>query len=278
MSNKNDFKAFSISQDANVVSQGEYEESQELNTGIPPNIISIGLLNKVLRQSSTISSVVANFISTQCSDDVLDDGDIDKLTTQLNIALEQKALTEIPSASLTQKGVIQLTDVLGDSNTLAVTQKLVQDMITSLSESINSRVPNIRQVNGKELSADIDLDAVDIGVYTKEEVDNEVNAKGNRNSASKAINGWWRCGDTGVIYQWGRTKVIDAGYIERIQLPISFSNTHYAVNINAIQSKMGFMGASVGYVNVINNSSFDLLNSWVNAKWDSPFFWIAIGY
>lgn len=35
MSNKNDFKAFSISQDANVVSQGEYEESQELNTGIP---------------------------------------------------------------------------------------------------------------------------------------------------------------------------------------------------------------------------------------------------
>ncbi|MCC8373393.1 MULTISPECIES: gp53-like domain-containing protein [Photorhabdus] len=278
MSNKNDFKAFSISQDANVVSQGEYEESQELNTGIPPNIISIGLLNKVLRQSSTISSVVANFISTQCSDDVLDDGDIDKLTTQLNIALEQKALTEIPSASLTQKGVIQLTDVLGDSNTLAVTQKLVQDMITSLSESINSRVPNIRQVNGKELSADIDLDAVDIGVYTKEEVDNEVNAKGNRNSASKAINGWWRCGDTGVIYQWGRTKVIDAGYIERIQLPISFSNTHYAVNINAIQSKMGFMGASVGYVNVIDNSSFDLLNSWVNAKWDSPFFWIAIGY
>ncbi|NDL00212.1 gp53-like domain-containing protein [Photorhabdus bodei] len=278
MSNKNDFKAFSISQDANVVSQGEYEESQELNTGIPPNIISIGLLNKVLRQSSTISSVVANFISTQCSDDVLDDGDIDKLTTQLNIALEQKALTEIPSASLTQKGVIQLTDVLGDSNTLAVTQKLVQEMITSLSESINSRVPNIRQVNGKELSEDIDLDAVDIGVYTKEEVDNEVNAKGNRNSASKAINGWWRCGDTGVIYQWGRTKVIDAGYIERIQLPISFSNKHYAVNINAIQSKMGFMGASVGYVNVIDNSSFDLLNSWVNAKWDSPFFWIAIGY
>ncbi|AWK43921.1 hypothetical protein GPY51_18330 [Photorhabdus laumondii subsp. laumondii] len=278
MSNKNDFKAFSVSQDANVVSQGEYEKSQELNTGIPPNIISIGLLNKVLRQSSTISSVVANFISTQCSDDVLDDGDIDKLTAQLNIALEQKAVTEIPSASLTQKGVIQLTDVLGDSNTLAVTQKLVQEMITLLSESINSRVPNIRQVNGKELSENIDLDAVDIGVYTKEEVDNEVNAKGNRNSASKAINGWWRCGDTGVIYQWGRTKVIDAGYIERIQLPISFSNTHYAVNINAIQSKMGFMGASVGYVNVINNSSFDLLNSWVNAKWDSPFFWIAIGY
>ncbi|WP_445496116.1 gp53-like domain-containing protein [Photorhabdus sp. SF281] len=278
MSNKNEFKAFSASQDANVISQGEYEESRDLETGMSPNTISIDLLNKVLRQSSTISSVVANFISTQCSDDVLDDGDIDKLTIQLNTALEKKALTEIPSTSLTQKGVIQLTDVLGDSNTLAVTQKLAQEIITLLSENINSRVPNIRQVNGKALSENIYLDAVDIGVYTKEEVDNQVNAKGNRNSASKEINGWWRCGDAGVIYQWGRTGVIDAGHIERIQLPISFYNTHYVVNINAIQSKMGFMGASVGYVNVINNSFFDLLNSWVNAKWDSPFFWIAIGY
>ncbi|NHB93498.1 hypothetical protein [Photorhabdus cinerea] len=43
MSNKNDFKAFSVSQDANVISQGEYEESQYLNTGIPPNFISIDL-------------------------------------------------------------------------------------------------------------------------------------------------------------------------------------------------------------------------------------------
>ncbi|OCA55090.1 gp53-like domain-containing protein [Photorhabdus namnaonensis] len=278
MSNKNDFKAFSISPDANIVSQEEYEERQELNMGIFPNVISIDLLNKVLRQSSTISSVVANFISTQGGDDVLDDGNIDKLTAQLNTALEQKALTGIPNASLTQKGVIQLTNVLGDSDILAVTQNLARGIVNSFSENINSRVPNIRQVNGKELSENIDLDAVDIGVYTKEEVDNQVNAKGNKNTASKAINGWWKCGDTGVIYQWGRTKVIDAGRIERIQLPISFSNTHYAVNINSIQSKMGFMGASVGYVNVIDNSSFDLLNSWVNAKWDSPFFWIAIGY
>ncbi|WP_158019916.1 MULTISPECIES: hypothetical protein [Photorhabdus] len=44
MSNKNEFKAFSASQDANVVSQGEYEESRDLNTGIPPNTISIDLI------------------------------------------------------------------------------------------------------------------------------------------------------------------------------------------------------------------------------------------
>ncbi|TDB55842.1 gp53-like domain-containing protein [Photorhabdus khanii] len=302
MSNKNEFKAFSASQDANVVSQGEYEESRDLNTGIPPNIISIGLLNKVLRQSSIISSVVADFISTQCSDDVLDDGDIVKLTTQLNRALEQKITTEIPSASLAQEGIVQLTNMLGNSSRLAATQKLIQELADSFNDNLSNRVPSIRKVNGKELSEDIYLGAVDVGVYTPEqidqkinievdrridteldkkistEVDKKINTKGNKNTAGKAVNGWWKCGDTGVIYQWGRTDVLQSGHVARIQLPISFSNMDYSVNINPIQSKIGSMGAVIGYVNVIDNSSFDLLNSWVNARWNSPFFWIAIGY
>ncbi len=64
MSHKNDFKAFSISNNANVISQGKYEENQSLQTGFPPDNVSTHLLNKVLRQASTISSVVAEFIAT----------------------------------------------------------------------------------------------------------------------------------------------------------------------------------------------------------------------
>ncbi|OWO84606.1 phage tail protein [Photorhabdus luminescens] len=90
MSQRNDFKAFSISDNANVVSQEKYEESQSLQSGFPPENISTHVLNKVLRQSSTISSVVANFIATQSGGDVLDNGDTAKLTAQLNRALEQK--------------------------------------------------------------------------------------------------------------------------------------------------------------------------------------------
>ncbi|WP_434524432.1 tail fiber protein [Photorhabdus asymbiotica] len=130
---KNDFKAFSISDNANVLSQYRYEGSQGLQTGFPPNDVPTHLLNKVLRQSSTIASVVANFIATRTGDDVLDDGDIAKLTTQLSRAL----ITEFPDASLTQKGVVQLTDVLGNSDTLAVTQSLVQKTVDSLREEIN---------------------------------------------------------------------------------------------------------------------------------------------
>ncbi|EQB98189.1 hypothetical protein B738_26367 [Photorhabdus temperata subsp. temperata M1021] len=90
MNPKNDFKAFSISDNANVVSQEQYEESGSLLTGFPLENITTHSLNKVLRQSSTIASVVADFIAIQSGNDVLDDGDTDKLTAQLNRALEQK--------------------------------------------------------------------------------------------------------------------------------------------------------------------------------------------
>ncbi|MCC8383610.1 tail fiber protein [Photorhabdus laumondii subsp. laumondii] len=128
MNLKNDFKAFSIGNNANIVSQEAYEESRSLKTGFPPSDITIHVLNKVLRQSSTISSVVANFIATQSGSDILDDGDIAKLIAQLNSALEQKITTTVPNASLTQQGVIQLTDNTGNSNTLAATQKFVSDV------------------------------------------------------------------------------------------------------------------------------------------------------
>ncbi len=98
MNPKNDFKAFSIGNNANVVSQTIYEGEQNLKTGFPESDrISRHVLNKALRQSSTISSVVADFIATESGDDVLDDGDIAKLIIQLNRALERKIITKIPT-------------------------------------------------------------------------------------------------------------------------------------------------------------------------------------
>ncbi|MEK9497944.1 tail fiber protein [Photorhabdus sp. P32] len=170
MSQKNDFKAFSISNNANVVSQEKYEENQSLQVGFPPENISTHVLNKALRQSSTIASVIANFIATQSGDDVLDDGDIAKLTTKLNQALKQKVTAEIPNASLTQKGVVQLTNEIGSNDTLAVTQKLVQEIINSLRGNIDGKVSNSRKINGKALTEDINLNANDAGAYTRTEV------------------------------------------------------------------------------------------------------------
>ncbi|CAQ83737.1 MULTISPECIES: tail fiber protein [Photorhabdus] len=187
MSSKNDFKAFSIKNGANVPSQYDYESRSELQNGFDAGKQpDIHVLNKVLRQSSAISSAVANFIAIQTGDDVLDDGDITKLITQLNEALEQKIKTEVPDASLTQKGVVQLTDIMGNSDTLAVTQKLFQETINLLLNNINNRVPNSRKINGKELIKDINLSAADMGAYSKAEVDYYIN---NRVPNSRKVNG-----------------------------------------------------------------------------------------
>ncbi|MBS9423830.1 phage tail protein [Photorhabdus caribbeanensis] len=164
---KNDFKAFSIDSNANVPSQQDYETDPSLPRGFPSNqYITNHVLNKVLRQASTISSVVADFIAAQTGEDVLDDGNITKLTAQLNKALEQKAITGIPNASLTQKGIVQLTDVIGDSDTLAVTQKLIKEIVNSLLGNINTRVPDSRKINGKALTGDINLTAGDVGAVS----------------------------------------------------------------------------------------------------------------
>ncbi|WP_387491909.1 hypothetical protein [Photorhabdus sp. RM96S] len=107
MSNKNDFKAFSIGNNAHVVSQERYEESQNLQTGFPPESITTHVLNKALRQSSTIASVVANFMSTQCGKDVLDNGDLATLNKTFADSLECHANKKFPG-SLSHNGYQQL--------------------------------------------------------------------------------------------------------------------------------------------------------------------------
>ncbi|WP_391529086.1 phage tail protein [Photorhabdus akhurstii] len=164
---KNDFKAFAIGNGANVPSQQDYEINPNLPHGFPDRqYIDNHILNKILRQASTITSVVADFIATQSGEDVLDDGNVAKLTAQLNKALEHKAITGIPNASLTQKGIVQLTDVIGDSDTLAVTQKLIKEVVNSLLGSINTKVPDSRKINGKALTGDINLTAGDVGAVS----------------------------------------------------------------------------------------------------------------
>ncbi|WP_217470101.1 gp53-like domain-containing protein [Photorhabdus akhurstii] len=255
MSQKNDFKAFSISNNANVVSQEGYEESRSLSTGFPPENITTHLLNKVLRQSSTIASVVANFIATQSGDNVLDDGNIAKLSAQLNRALEQKITTTAPDASLTQKGVVQLTDVIGNSDSLAVTQKLAQEIINSLRENINSRVLNTRKVNGKALSSDINLNAGDVGSYDKSESDSRY---GNKNTSLKAVNGWWKCGNTGMIFQWGISDVTTHDNPDRhVNFPIPFPERVIVVGEH---DNEGSVNKAVWQINNIQLSGFTASN------------------
>ncbi len=157
--------------------------------GIAPTLLDAGWFNTVQRE--LINAVQGAGIK-------LDNKNDSQLFAAIKRLIDNSAV-EIHDASLTQKGIVQLTDVTGSSNTLAATQKLITDVNnnanTKLSKSqngadipdknafvknlglvetvskANNAVPGSRKVNGKVLTGDVSLNAGDVGAYSKPESD-----------------------------------------------------------------------------------------------------------
>ncbi|WP_350440618.1 pyocin knob domain-containing protein, partial [Proteus terrae] len=75
--------------------------------------------------------------------------------------------------------------------------------------------------------------------YSKGESDSKYQPKGNfgsRNTASKADSGWWKCNDTGIIYQWGNTGAIPRDGGKVIIFPLSFPNK--CTSVVSVSSKL----------------------------------------
>ncbi|MEL5710122.1 gp53-like domain-containing protein [Serratia bockelmannii] len=86
---KNDFKPFAIGEFSNVLSQEDYEALPAVGAGYNTGIAKSEQLNKTWRQASVMASVLGNFIGEQSGDDVLDDGDLNKLKLSLEKAIRQ---------------------------------------------------------------------------------------------------------------------------------------------------------------------------------------------
>ncbi|WP_250150840.1 phage tail protein [Photorhabdus akhurstii] len=274
---QNDFKAFSISNNANVVSQERYEESRSLKNGFPPDNVTTHELNKVLRQSSTISSVVANFIATHSGgDDVLDDGDIAKLTAQLNSALEKKITTEIPNTSLTQKGIVQLTNKTGDSNTLAVTQKLASD----INDNANNKLA--KDQNGADIP-DKNEFVKNLGLMETVELAKSAAPKKSRDA--------FTCGslDVDADHEYAGLRLIkkDGKYVQIAtnpdgQDPLTIyyrdnaGNTIYYANL---QKKSGTLATLNDVINtdggVVGKNSYSTIDNFDNVRPNSTYFGYA---
>ncbi|NHB86466.1 gp53-like domain-containing protein [Photorhabdus tasmaniensis] len=239
MSPKNDFKAFSTGNNANVVSQERYEDSLSLYNGFPPEGIIIHVLNKALRQSSTISSVVANFIATQSGDDVLDDGDIAKLTAQLNRALEQKFITKISNYALEKA---QNGADIPDKNVFLKNIGLKEAAKREVGTGVN-QIPDMSSFS--------------------------VNLK---------QTGWQKL-PSGLIEMWGFVLVdgngsIEAGYLNNF--PIPFPNECF--NITLTHAGYNPQDAGICSVHVVNQSQFRCYRSPTNHVPPIGAYFKAIGY
>ncbi|MDT5429403.1 hypothetical protein AB7W58_21995 [Providencia rettgeri] len=113
--------------------------------------------------------------------------------------------------------------------------------------------------------------------YSRAEVDSRVNAKGGKNTALKAESGWWKCADTGMIYQWGVTKGTSRD--ESITFPIVFP----AICVS-IQTTMKL--APPADLNTFPPKVTSYDKSKCTVRWGGDFvsnrgqvaFWFAVGY
>ncbi|WP_147199244.1 hypothetical protein [Pantoea sp. CCBC3-3-1] len=105
----NDFKAFATGENANVLSQAEYEELDAVDAGFQSGIARSEQLNKVWRQASTIAAVVAGFIADKSGNDVVDNGDTESLEASLLKALLNNSTSQLDGRYL--KSASNLADV-----------------------------------------------------------------------------------------------------------------------------------------------------------------------
>lgn len=88
----NNFKAFALDPNANVMSQAEWEALPALLSGFTAGKASATQINKALRQASFIAAAVAQFVSTTGNVDVLDDGNLSGFITKFGNAVSGRLI------------------------------------------------------------------------------------------------------------------------------------------------------------------------------------------
>ncbi|MEX9849765.1 MULTISPECIES: hypothetical protein [Providencia] len=86
---KNEFLPFGIAEGANVLSNQEYERLAARFNGFISGVAKSKELNTVWRQSSVMSSALAQFIVDSDNKDLLDNGDVASIKTRLVTAIKQ---------------------------------------------------------------------------------------------------------------------------------------------------------------------------------------------
>lgn len=82
----NNFKAFALDHNANVMSQADWEALPALLSGFTAGKASSAQVNKAIRQATTIAALVGQFIANSGAD-ALDNADVNGLVTKFTNAL-----------------------------------------------------------------------------------------------------------------------------------------------------------------------------------------------
>ncbi|MEQ4655702.1 phage tail protein [Providencia manganoxydans] len=126
---KNEFLPFGIAEGANVLSNQEYERLAARFNGFISGVAKSKELNTVWRQSSVMSSALAQFIVDSDNKDLLDNGDVASIKTRLVAAIKQ-----------TISGVGYVTTA---AMNLELNKKIDKESISGVLGNDNSKVPSL---------------------------------------------------------------------------------------------------------------------------------------
>lgn len=153
----NNFKAFALDPNANVISQADWEALPALLSGFTAGKASSAQVNKALRQSSFIAAALAQFVSDKNKADVLDDGDLSGFVADFISAIAVQSLSRTnPFSDIKSDGpeaIAQALSNLGIDTALAEKADL-SDFSTS---STSQLLPNGKKFlwgNGRYESSD----------------------------------------------------------------------------------------------------------------------------
>ncbi|MGA6083977.1 MULTISPECIES: hypothetical protein [Providencia] len=126
---KNEFLPFGIAEGANVLSNQEYERLAARFNGFISGVAKSKELNTVWRQSSIISSAIAQFVVDSDNKDLLDNGDVAGIKNRLVAAIKQ-----------TISGVGYVTTA---AMNLELNKKIDKASISGVLGNDNSKVPSL---------------------------------------------------------------------------------------------------------------------------------------
>lgn len=110
MANKNDFKAFALDPNANVLSQANWEALPALLSGFTAGKASSAQVNKAIRQATTIAALIGQFIANS-GVDAQDNADINGLVTKFTNALTTNLSLGTASKRNVGTGANQIPDM-----------------------------------------------------------------------------------------------------------------------------------------------------------------------
>lgn len=110
----NNFKAFALDPNANVMSQADWEALPALLSGFTAGKASSAQVNKAIRQATTIAALVGQFIANS-GVDALDNADVNGLVTKFTNALT----TNLSLGTASKRNVGNGTNQIPDMNNFA---------------------------------------------------------------------------------------------------------------------------------------------------------------